>query len=245
VNYDFSHLNQTRVALIVGASSEIAKAITQKLAQQSIHVMLVSRTKIEKGPNCTSIQSDYSEHQIETLFKALKAAKVYLRYIFILNGTLHTSEFMPEKALASINEHQFLTSMRTNALIPILWIKHAMTIVPKTERSDIVCFSARVGSIGDNGLGGWYSYRSSKAALNMLMKTASIEYKRTKPKCKLTAFHPGTTSSPLSQPFQKNVSKDKLFTAGFVADALFKELSQLKTDGQLSYIDWQGKEISW
>lgn len=108
-----------------------------------------------------------------------------------------------------------------------------------------VFLSARVGSISDNKLGGWYSYRSSKAALNMLLKSAAIELKRTFKNVKLIAFHPGTTDSPLSKPFQKNVPKGKLFTRDFVADALIDITNKTQIDGELSFIDWQGEKIDW
>jgi NAD(P)-dependent dehydrogenase (short-subunit alcohol dehydrogenase family) len=109
----------------------------------------------------------------------------------------------------------------------------------------VTIFSARVGSIGDNHLGGWYSYRASKAALNMLLKSTAIEYARRAPSVKLLAFHPGTTDTPLSRPFSKQVPEHKLFQPGFVAEQLFKILEQLEPDGELSFLDWQGQRVDW
>ena len=102
-----------------------------------------------------------------------------------------------------------------------------------------------VGSISDNRLGGWYSYRTSKAALNMLLKSAVIELNRRLKSVKLIAFHPGTTDSPLSKPFQKNVPKGKLFSPDFVANALIDITHHAQIDGKLSFLDWQGKTIDW
>ena len=106
-------------------------------------------------------------------------------------------------------------------------------------------FSARVGSISDNRLGGWYSYRASKAALNMMIKTAAIELARRAKNIKLIAFHPGTTDTPLSKPFQKNVPENKLFSAEFVAKQLLDIVENTPIDQSPSYLDWQGETINW
>ena len=105
--------------------------------------------------------------------------------------------------------------------------------------------SARVGSIGDNGLGGWYSYRGSKAALNMMLRCAALEMRRVNPAAKIMAYHPGTVDTPLSQPFQASVAPEKLFSPERAAEALDTVLTSLTADGELSYLDWQGETIPW
>jgi NAD(P)-dependent dehydrogenase (short-subunit alcohol dehydrogenase family) len=105
--------------------------------------------------------------------------------------------------------------------------------------------SARVGSIGDNRMGGWHSYRASKAALNMVLKNMAIEYGRRAKNVKLIAFHPGTTDTGLSKPFQGAVPNGKLFSAAFVATRLAQLMDNADLDGQLSYIDWDGQPIPW
>ena len=109
----------------------------------------------------------------------------------------------------------------------------------------VTTFSARIGSIEDNRLGGWYSYRASKAALNMLLKTAAIEYQRVAKGVRFLVFHPGTTDTPLSKPFQKFVSKDKLFTPEFVADQLLTIVEQQASESNIQFLDWDGKAIPW
>ena len=94
-------------------------------------------------------------------------------------------------------------------------------------------------------LGGWYSYRASKAALNMMLKTATIELARRAKNIKIIAFHPGTTDTPLSKPFQKNVPANKLFSSDFVAQQLLQIVEESVIDGELSYLDWQGEAINW
>ena len=109
----------------------------------------------------------------------------------------------------------------------------------------IATLTARVGSIGDNSMGGWYSYRSSKSALNMALKTASIELARRAPNAKLISFHPGTTDTQLSKPFQARVPANKLFTPDFVAKRLLTVMDTSTVDGTLSYLDWDNKPIPW
>jgi NAD(P)-dependent dehydrogenase (short-subunit alcohol dehydrogenase family) len=106
-------------------------------------------------------------------------------------------------------------------------------------------FSARIGSIDDNRSGGWYAYRASKAALNMLLKTAAIECARRAGNVKLIAFHPGTTDTALSRPFHASVPKDALFTPRFVARHLVDIMKQQHVDGELSFVDWKNESIVW
>ena len=113
------------------------------------------------------------------------------------------------------------------------------------NHSTVVCLSARVGSISDNGFGGWYGYRASKAALNMLVKTASIEYKRRVKNAMLVCYHPGTVDTGLSKPFQKNVAAKKLFTPEFTADQLFTHVSKLDRDQICHFIDWDCEVVTW
>mgnify|MGYP001824589787 CR=1 FL=1 len=109
----------------------------------------------------------------------------------------------------------------------------------------VAVLAARVGSIGDNRSGGWYSYRSAKTALVMLLKSAAIELQRRAPGVKLVAFHPGTTDSALSRPFQKRVAPEKLFTPAFVAGQLLTLLDEQQADGELAFLDWAGKTVPW
>jgi NAD(P)-dependent dehydrogenase (short-subunit alcohol dehydrogenase family) len=116
-------------------------------------------------------------------------------------GVLHSPRFMPEKRLADLDEHQMLATFRVNTFGPALVLRHFVPLLA-ADRGVLAVLSAKVGSIGDNRLGGWYSYRASKAALNMIVKTASIEIRRSRPNTIVVALHPGTVSSRLSQPFR-------------------------------------------
>jgi NAD(P)-dependent dehydrogenase (short-subunit alcohol dehydrogenase family) len=135
--------------------------------------------------------------------------------------------------------------MSVNALLPMRSLAAFWPLIRTSEAPRIAVLSARVGSLGDNELGGWYSYRASKAALNMMMKCAAIEVRRLNKQAKLVAYHPGTVDSPLSKPFQRSVPEGKLFTPAFSAAQLIDILDRSEPDGELAYLDWAGETIPW
>ncbi len=238
--------------LIIGASSGIAKALAKKLAtNQGENLLLVSRDfsqyDDEQFSNSMKISiSDYSEQTISLTCEQLTSSLLeQVTQVYMCNGLLHTPVFLPEKQLANFSANQFSQTMFANALTPMLWLTHLVTKLKAKPFCKVVVFSARIGSISDNQLGGWYSYRASKSALNMMLKTAAIELKRTAKHIKLIAFHPGTTDTALSRPFQKRVAQDKLFTTDFVAQQLLEIVKRHQVDGELSYVDWQDKVIAW
>jgi NAD(P)-dependent dehydrogenase (short-subunit alcohol dehydrogenase family) len=135
--------------------------------------------------------------------------------------------------------------LEINTVLPMIALAAFESQLKNVSRPRVAVLSARVGSIGDNHLGGWYSYRASKSALNMMLQCAAIELHRVNRTLKLIAFHPGTTDTPLSKPFQRGVPADKLFTPEFVADQLTAILDTIESDGRLSYLDWAGELIPW
>jgi NAD(P)-dependent dehydrogenase (short-subunit alcohol dehydrogenase family) len=239
-------------ALVIGASSAIAiELIKQLLIEENIdEVIAVSRTidhslKENNQSNLQWLQSDYTETSIKNIIEQLAATKGQLTRIFICNGILHGQGVFPEKRLEDFDAEHFQEVMRINTLIPGLWIKHLKVLVKGKQDCVITAFSARVGSIDDNNRGGWYTYRTSKAALNMMLKTASIEYRRIARQSRFLAFHPGTTDTALSKPFQKSVPEGKLFTPEFVAERLISIVNRLELEPTIQYLDWDAKPISW
>lgn len=236
--------------LIVGASGGIASALIEQYCNEGAQVFAVSR-----APAADVLQSEnVSYHQlaeqndkaISDFVKQLAKQDVTLTTVVITTGFLHRDSdgIHPEKRLEDVSEHALAAYFETNSIIPALWLKHLVNIMSK-EGSTLVCLSARVGSISDNGLGGWYGYRASKAALNMLVKTASVEYKRRLKDVMLVCYHPGTVDTDLSKPFQKNVAAKKLFTAAFTAKQLIHHLSVLNRDQACHFIDWNGEVVTW
>ena len=236
--------------LIVGASGGIASALIEQYCNEGAQVYAVSRAPaadVLQSENVSYHQlAEQNDKSISNFVKQLAKQDVTLTTVVITTGFLHRDSdgIHPEKRLEDVSEHALAAYFETNSIIPALWLKHLVNIMSK-EGSTLVCLSARVGSISDNGLGGWYGYRASKAALNMLVKTASVEYKRRLKDVMLVCYHPGTVDTDLSKPFQKNVAAKKLFTAAFTAKQLIHHLSVLNRDQACHFIDWNGEVVTW
>ena len=163
----------------------------------------------------------------------------------MLFRSLHTSEFMPEKKLGDLNLQQMQQTFLVNTFGPALVLRYFASLLDK-ERSLFAFLSAKVGSIGDNRLGGWYSYRASKAALNMLVKTASIELKRSHPQAVLAAVHPGTVDSKLSQPFAKKSTGAPIGRPAVIAaQEILNVLDSLRSDDSGSFVAYNGERLPW
>ena len=158
-------------------------------------------------------------------------------------GVLHGEGFGPEKKLGHVKPEALREVFEVNAFGPLLMAKHFHRFLRHDERSVFASLSARVGSISDNRLGGWYAYRSSKAAQNMITKTLSIELGRVAPKAIVVGLHPGTVATDLSKPFQKNVPQGKLFTPSFAASSLLGVIDGLTADDTGRVFDFRGDEI--
>lgn len=164
-------------------------------------------------------------------------------------GMLHTDQRMPEKSLQQVEPDFFLLNVQLNALSTLLIAKHFRIALKAACSEDVTLqfatVSARVGSIEDNKLGGWYSYRCSKAALNMAIKNISIEWQRSLPSVCVTSLHPGTTETALSTPFQRNVPEGKLFTPEKVAACLVTLMGQLTSQDTGKFLTYDGKILPW
>jgi NAD(P)-dependent dehydrogenase (short-subunit alcohol dehydrogenase family) len=233
-------------SIIIGANSVIAQGIIKQITPKSESIIAISSQPFSNiQDTIQTILCNYSSDSISHVVNKIKRLNLTsIDRVYICNGVLHNETIKVEKRIEDINPEAFMALMNSNALTPILWVKALLPLL-RHQQCTVTVLSARVGSINDNHLGGWYSYRASKAALNMLLKSASIEYAKRAKGVKILAFHPGTTNTPLSEPFQKNIPEDKLFTPKFVALQLEKIICRLKTDGQLSFLDWQGQDISW
>jgi NAD(P)-dependent dehydrogenase (short-subunit alcohol dehydrogenase family) len=222
-------------ALIIGSSGTIGTAFMELL---------------KNNPQCSNVLGIYrhSEHSIdyqdpESIESCATALSQVGPFQLIINtiGVLHTSNWMPEKKLDDLNAEQLTELMKINAIGPALTIRHFSKLLDP-KNSIMLTLSAKVGSIEDNRLGGWYSYRASKAALNMLMKTASIEWARTKPNTALIAMHPGTVNSRLSKPFRSEQIGRPAHDA--VAD-MFGVIESLKKEDSGSFLSYSGERLPW
>ena len=240
----------TSCALVVGANGAIGSALVRKLLSESRETRVLGICRqVPKAPvsGCEyQVLSEYSEDTISHCLAQCIGTQA-CRFVAIASGVLHSpqQQLKPEKRLEDVDAESLLRYVQSNSIIPMLWIKHLLPYLKHNDRADLVCLSARVGSIEDNGLGGWYGYRCSKAALNMLIKTAAVEYRRRAPNVVLSCYHPGTVDSELSRPFHANVPEEKLFTADFTAARLFDALDRCVSEQSPYFIDWQGKKIPW
>ncbi len=160
-------------------------------------------------------------------------------------GFLHGEGAGPEKNLRLLKSEFLLHCIRVNALPTLLLAKHFGAALKRSPAPLLAAISARVGSIEDNRLGGWYSYRISKAALNMALKTLSIEWKHSHPRGCVAALHPGTNDTALSKPFQRNVAPEQLFDPAYTADAFVTLLGGLEPAKSGRFWAWDGSEIPW
>jgi len=158
-------------------------------------------------------------------------------------GFLHGDGFMPEKSFAALNADHMAKSFALNAIGPALLMKHFLPMLPRDAKSVFVTLSAKVGSIGDNAAGGWYSYRAAKAALNQLVHTAAIELRHKRPKAVCIAMHPGTVDTPLSAPFAKsglNVRPPERAAAEMLA-----VIARLTPADSGKFFAYDGTELPW
>jgi NAD(P)-dependent dehydrogenase (short-subunit alcohol dehydrogenase family) len=247
-----SDVTEGTAALVLGASGGLAQAIIRELmADADIDtVIAVSRNPAPEhfstGPVTPIwIETEYSEPAMAAVVEQLQPFSGRITRVVICHGILHGDSLWPEKRLEDISAESLQTVFQANTVVPVLWLKLLHRLLKSKQRCVVAALSARVGSIGDNHLGGWYAYRSSKAALNMMLRTLSIEYGRRVKNVKIISFHPGTTDTALSKPFQASVPSDKLFTPAFVAERLCGIMAEAEIDGQLSYLDWDNKAIPW
>jgi NAD(P)-dependent dehydrogenase (short-subunit alcohol dehydrogenase family) len=242
-------------ALITGASgglglSLVAEFLNDPAINKVVAVSRFGKARIENpangiGDKLIWIKSDYSEAALNEVLSMLEPYAGKFTRVCICHGVLHSNTYWPEKRLEDISESALQAIFQANAVVPALWLKSLIKILKGSNDCIVAALSARVGSIGDNHLGGWYAYRASKSALNMILKTAAIEYGRRAKNVKIIAFHPGTTDTELSKPFQAAIPEDKLFTPSFVAERLAMIMDEAMVDGELSYLDWNGQAIDW
>lgn len=170
-----------------------------------------------------------------------------LHLLFNTIGTLHDDALgiQPEKRLDDLDPTSLAHLFQVNAVTPALLLQALQPSLKGRHPALVASLSARVGSIEDNRLGGWYAYRASKAAHNMLMKTAAVELRRLNANLTVTCLHPGTTDTGLSRPFQARVPRGKLFSPGFVAERLLSVLDQRPPGDGADFLDWAGEPIPW
>lgn len=168
-----------------------------------------------------------------------------LHWVINCVGILHEENLQPEKNLRSLEAHNLLRYFAVNSIGAVLLAKHLVGLLKHQNRSVFATISAKVGSITDNQMGGWYGYRASKAALNMFIRSAALEYRRICPQTIVVLLHPGTTDTKLSLPFQANVAPDKLFSTDRAVSQLVSVLEGLNIEQSGNFFAWDGTNLPW
>ncbi len=207
-------------------------------------VILLARRPVEAPGADVLIADILDEPALDRAAAEVTAAGAPMRVI-IASGVLHGPGLSPEKSMRALSADALTEVLRVNAVGPALVAQRLLPLMPRERPSAFAALSARVGSIGDNRLGGWHGYRASKAALNMLIRTLAIEHRRTHPQGVCVALHPGTVDTALSAPFQRGVTSDRLFTPDQSAAALMGVLDGLGPEASGGFYAWDGSEIPW
>ena len=222
-------------ACILGASGAIGQAFVGLLEADPRCGMVIALHRHSIPPINFADESSIAD-AAEVL-----AAQPPFHLIIYAAGLLHTPDFMPEKKLGDLNYAQLQQTFLVNTFGPALVLRHFSRLLDR-QRGVLALLSAKVGSIGDNRAGGWYSYRASKAALNMLLKTAAIEIRRSQPNSVLVALHPGTVQSRLSQPFRAG---DKARPPAVAALEMLQTLDTLQAADSGSFVAYNGERLPW
>ena len=225
-------------ALVIGASGAIGAAFMEQLQHDPLCQTVIAVARSAIHPNIISMHLD-DEHSIQNAALAVKEQGPF-DLILVATGVLHGAGFMPEKRLADIDMKVLQETFTANTFGPALLLKHFVPFI--SARGVMALISAKVGSIEDNRLGGWYSYRASKAALNMLIKTASIELRRQKPEAMVVAIHPGTVISTLSQPFAGGANARP---ANVAAKEMLATIQSLEAKDSGQFFAYDGQLLPW
>ena len=231
--------------LITGGTGGIGHAMVERLSQ--LEAVNVHALWHHSPPPELSSRIQWHRADITNEKDIIELARKLERVDWIMNtaGKLHSETIQPEKNLQQFEAAAFEEMMRVNTLPTLLLAKHFTHALKHSPSPRLAVLSARVGSISDNRLGGWYSYRCAKAALNMAVKSISIEWQRTMPNSCVVALHPGTTDTPLSKPFQHNVPAGKLFPPHRVASDLIRIIESLTPAQTGQFLAYDGSVIDW
>ncbi|WP_193171808.1 SDR family NAD(P)-dependent oxidoreductase [Nisaea nitritireducens] len=225
------------VAVVIGASGGIGSALFSALNETGRFKTVLGFSR--RSPLPIDLADEAS---LERAAKAA-AADGEIRLVIDATGFLHQGGEGPEKTWRELDAQKLATAFAINAIGPALLMKHFLPRLPRTGKTVFATLSARVGSIGDNRLGGWYGYRASKAALNQFVRTASVELARRAPEAVCVALHPGTVDTHLSVPFAKQGLD--LHSPDAAAANLLSVLDRLNKEDTGGFFDWQGARVPW
>ncbi|HEY7810711.1 MAG TPA: SDR family NAD(P)-dependent oxidoreductase [Allosphingosinicella sp.] len=230
-------------AAVIGSSGGVGGALARRLADAGAAVHAFSRSGGVTDSRMVGGPIDLLKEKTIAAAAAGLGDDAELDLVIVATGLLHDGALSPEKAFRDLEGPKLARYFAVNTIGPALVAKHFLPLLRRSGTPVFAALSARVGSIGDNRLGGWYGYRASKAALNMTIKTLAIELARTRPNAICVALHPGTVDTPLSKPFQRGVAEGRLFKPEMSAERLLEVVANLRAEDSGSCIGWDGATI--
>lgn len=210
--------------VVIGSSGAIGKAFVESYIKDTDVENIFSFSRSDLPIKDTKLHSFFIDIEDEESIAnaASKIDKSSIDEIIVASGILHNEDFGPEKSIRDLNADNLMKVLKVNTVGPAIIGKYFIPLLNKKDKSILAFLSARVGSISDNKTGGWYAYRSSKTALNQIIKNFSIELRRTNPNAIIFGLQPGTVDSNLSEPFKRNVKEGNLFTSDYSVSMLKK-----------------------
>lgn len=233
-------------AIVFGASGGIGSALVAGLrARGAGEVFAASRTRPDSLPEGAQwLRFDFDDEA--SIAEAVRALGAPVDCAIIASGVLSLADGTgPERSYRQVEAAAMARVFHLNTIGPALVAKHVLPLLPRDRRSVFAALSARVGSIGDNRIGGWHSYRASKAALNMLLRNYAIELGRTHRQAVVVGLHPGTVDTPLSEPFQANLPEGQLTERGAAANNLLDVIDGLTPEDSGHVFDWRGERVEF
>lgn len=230
---------------IIGSSGTIGNSFQQLLSQHYPDAIIhaISSKNLAKNDAYFTYQINYNDEYSINLVAKEVAKNGALDLVIIATGLLHNQYISPEKSLKDLSIDNFQQLFQANTILPALIAKYFAPYLATDRKTIFAALSARVGSISDNKLGGWYAYRASKAALNMIIKNLALELARKNRKNIVLALHPGTVNSALSKPFQNNIKPQQLFDAHYSVKKLIIILQNATPNDSGKCFAWDGQEI--
>ena len=245
--------DREQVAVVQGASRGLGLEFVRQLAASGRRVIATCRHPAD-AHDLRALAADglavhivpldvTDETSVATASQEIANLTAHVDLVVNAAGLLHSPNQAPERRLAEVTRDHLALSLAVNAIGPILVARHLEPLLAVSERAVFAVLSARVGSIGDNRLGGWYAYRASKAALNMLLKTLAIEWSRRNKPITCLALHPGTVATELSRPFVGGTRR--VFPVDLAVQQLLAIIAKAKPEQSGSFIAWNGETIPW
>ena len=230
-------------SVVVGASGGIGAALVQLLAARegAGPVYALSRSAMRPPEGVIGGSIDLTRE--DSIAAAFDVIREPIGLVIVATGLLQGDGMAPERSFAALDPKVLARSFQVNTIGPMLVAKQALPRLTRNRRAVFAVLSARVGSIEDNRLGGWYSYRASKAALNMMIRTLAIECKRIRQEALCVALHPGTVDTALSRPFQRSVRPESLFTPIESAGRLLTVIDQLTVQDSGGFFAYDGARL--